>query len=111
MGITGEASQNGQRLIGAGLSLSRSNSVGIPLLFFESLALFNLVSQDLNHPLPADLLESAPEADQIFDVHHPQHLGERIHRLAIFISGFIWFLFLFFYLHNVPSLFAERFRT
>jgi hypothetical protein len=94
MGITGEASQNGHRFIGAGLPLSWSNSVGI--LFFKSFALFDLVRQDLDHALSADLLKSAPESNQVFDIHHAEHFGKRIHGLSVFISGFIWFLFLWF---------------
>jgi hypothetical protein len=72
MGITGEASQNGHRFIGAGLPLSWSNSVGIlAVAFLKSFTLLDLVRQDLDHPLSADLLKSAPEPNQVFDVHDP----------------------------------------
>jgi hypothetical protein len=111
MGITGEASQNGHRFIGAGLPLSRSNSVGILLLFFESFSFLDLISEYLNHALPANFFESVPETDEMFDVHNTEHFAEWIQRLPVFIIALVWFLFLcFFCLHSSFLVWVEQSR-
>jgi hypothetical protein len=35
-----------------------------------SLAFIDFVAQELNHPFPTYLLQSAPEPDQVLDIHH-----------------------------------------
>jgi hypothetical protein len=52
--------------------------LGGAFLFFERLALLDLVGQDLNHAFATDLLESLPESNQLLDIHHVQDFSEGI---------------------------------